>query len=237
MNCKHEKLKLSKIEGKQIQITDTLTSHSSIEAFIKPYRDNIQKDLDSTIAYSANTYSKNNGQLNTALGNFMADAIYTEANPIFKSRTGFEIDMVIINHGGIRATLNKGEVSKRTAFQLMPFENKIVIVALKYNQINQLINYLAKAKRAHPISQLKLSLDKNFNVIEAKIKDQPISKNKTYYVATSDYLFNGGDNMSFFKPNDSVYRLNYKIRNILIDKFNKLDTIKPSIDNRFTQIK
>ena len=73
--------------------------------------------------------------------------------------------------------------------------------------------------------------------MDAKIKGEKIKQNKTYYVATSDYLYNGGDNMRFFKPNDSVYYLNYKIRNAIIDKFYKLDTINPVIDDRFIQTK
>jgi 5'-nucleotidase len=237
LNCKGEKLQLSKIEGRQIQITDSLAPNAEIEAFIKPFRDNIQKDLDSVLAYSVDTFSKSDGNFNTAVGNFMADAVYSEANPIFKSRTGKDIDMVLLNHGGIRSTLNKGNVSKRTAFQLMPFENSIVIVAIKTKQIHDLTHYLSRAKRAHPISKLKLTLNKDFKVTEAKIKDEDIKENRLYYVATSDYLYNGGDNMAFFKPNDSVYDINYKIRNALIDKFKKLDTIKPVIDDRFTQTK
>lgn len=236
-SCKQQKMKLSKIEGKQIQVIDTIPIDSEIEAFVKPFRDNIQKDLDSVLAYSTNTYSKNDGELNTALGNFMVDAIYSEANPVFKSRTGYDIDMVLLNHGGIRSSLNKGNVSKRTAFQLMPFENNIVVIAIKGTQIDSLIDYLRRAKRAHPISKLKLILNKDFKVVDAKIKGEKIKQNKTYYIATSDYLYNGGDNMRFFKPNDSVYYLNYKIRNILIDKFNKLDTLNPVIDDRFIQIK
>mgnify|MGYP000332739291 CR=1 FL=1 len=237
LNCEEEKFKVFKIQGKQIQVIDSLAIHSEIEAFIKPFRDNIQKDLDSVLAYSVDNYSKKNGALNTALGNFMADAIYNEANPIFKKRTGKDIDMVLLNHGSIRSTLNKGFVSKRTAFELMPFENSVVVVALNSNQIDSLINYLCKAKTAHPISKLNLVLDENFNVVHAKIKGDVIKDNKIFFVATSDYLYNGGDNMLFFKPNDSMYYLNYKIRNVLIDTFNKLDTIKPVIDNRFIQTK
>ena len=228
---------LSKIEGKQIQITDTLIADSEIENFIKPFRDNIQKDLDSVLAYSVDTYSKTDGDFNTAVGNFMADAVYSEANPIFKSRTGKNIDMVLLNHGGIRSIISKGNVSKRTAFELMPFENSIVVVSLKGKQIDSLVNYLRKAKRAHPISKMKLVLNENFEVVEATIKGQKIDPNKIYHVATNDYLYNGGDGMTFLKEHDSLYVLNYKIRNALIDKFKKIDTIKPVIDDRFTQIK
>jgi len=43
--------------------------------------------------------------------------------------------------------------------------------------------------------------------------------------------------MTFFKPNNGVHVLNYKIRNALIDNFSKVDTINPIIDDRFIQIK
>lgn len=237
LNCKDEKQKIIKIEGQQIIISDSLILDGEIENFIKPFRDNIQKDLDSVLAYSAGTYSKTDGELNTAVGNFMADAIYSEANPIFKSRTGHDIDMVIFNHGAIRSALNKGNVSKRTAFELMPFENTVVVIAIKGTQIDSLIDFLRTSKTAHPVSKLKLVLNQEFKIIEAKIKGKNIDKNRIYYVATSNYVYSGGDNMSFFKPNDSVYRLDYKIRNTLIDKFIKLDTIEPVIDDRFIQIK
>ncbi|WP_317041227.1 5'-nucleotidase [Flaviramulus basaltis] len=227
---------MSKIDSKQVEINDNLSANKEIEDFIKPFREHIEKDLDSVLAYSVDTYSKSDGDLNTAIGNFMADAVYSESNPIFKSRTGHDIDMVLLNYGGIRSILSKGNVTKRTAFELMPFENSVVVAALKSAQIDSLISYLSKGKRAHPISKLKLTLDKDYQVVEAKIKGQNIEPNKTYYVATNDYLYNGGDNMSFFKTSDSLYVLNYKIRNALIDNFIKNDTISPVIDDRFIQI-
>jgi 2',3'-cyclic-nucleotide 2'-phosphodiesterase (5'-nucleotidase family) len=236
-SCKPHNLHPYKIEGQQITINDSLKTNTEIDNFIKPYRDHVVKDLDSILAYSAHTYSKSEGDFNTAIGNFMADAVYDQAYPVFKVRTGKDIDMVILNHGGIRSIISKGNITTRTAFELMPFENTLVVVALKGTQIDSLISYLCKTKKAHPISKLKLSMDKDFNVIDASIKDKKIEGSKTYYVTTNDYLYNGGDNMTFFKPNDSVYDLNYKIRNVLIDYFKKVDTISPVIDDRFIQIK
>ncbi|MEL0456820.1 5'-nucleotidase [Flavobacteriaceae bacterium SZ-1-7] len=227
---------LSKIEGEQIAITDSLEKDPEIESYIKPFRDNIQKDLDSVLAYSADTYTKTDGEFNTAIGNFMADAVFSESKPIFKSRTGHDIDMVLLNHGGIRSILSKGNVTKRTVFELMPFENSVVVAALKGTQIKKMIHYLADTKKAHPVSNFKLVIDQNFDVVEAKINGNEIYEDSIYYVATNDYLCNGGDNMSFFKPNDSVYVLNYKIRNVLMDKFMKLDTVKPVMDDRFIQV-
>lgn len=226
-----------KIEGKNININDSLPSVASIENYIKPFRENINKDLDSILAYSVDTYSKSDGHLNTAIGNLMADIIYEEADPIFFKRTGEHIDFVLINHGGIRSIISKGPISKRTAFELMPFENSIVVSKLPGIHVKELLDYLSRAKRAHPISKLKIVLDKDGNVIENLVNQIPIDFNKTYYIATNDYLINGGDGMDFFKGSEEVFVLDYKIRNSLIDYFIKTDTINPVADDRFIQLK
>lgn len=235
-SCKQES-HLTKIEGKRIEINDTLSENQAIEDYIKPYREHVEKDLDSVLAYSVDTYSKTDGDLNTAIGNFMADVLYEQSNPIFKSRTGKDIDMVILNHGGIRSIISKGNITSRTAYQIMPFDNSVVVVELKGIYINELISYLQQAKRAHPISKLNIELDPDFELIEATINKEPIDVNKTYYVATNDFLYDGGDRMTFFKQSDSLYVLDYKVRNLLIDYFKKVDTINPVIDDRFIQIK
>jgi 2',3'-cyclic-nucleotide 2'-phosphodiesterase (5'-nucleotidase family) len=236
-SCKKDAWHLEKIEGKQLSISDSLMTNTEIDSFIKPYRNHVNKELDSVIAYSIDTYSKTDGELNTAIGNLFADVIYEQANPVFNSRTGENIDMVLVNSGGIRALISKGDVTMRTAFEIMPFENTIVVVALNGKSINNIIHFLAQAKKAHPISGLKLTVDTDFNIVEALINGKSIDTTKIYYVATNDYLYNGGDNMTFFQPNEGLVVLNYKIRNALLDYFIKTDTINPVIDDRFNQIK
>lgn len=229
--------KLSKIEGKRIVIDNDIKSDQAIENFITPYRLHINKDMDSVISYAPETYTKTDGKLNTAIGNLMADAVYSEGNIIFNKRTQKNIDFVLLNHGGIRSIISKGNITTRTAFQVMPFENSIVVAALKGTQINLMMEYLSKAKRAHPISsQLQLTLDKNDAVSSATVNGEPIDSNKIYYVATNDYLYDGGDGMTFFHPNEGLYSLDYKIRNILIDNFKKKDTINPKQDQRFIKL-
>lgn len=233
-SCKND-FQLVKIEGKRIEINDSLTANQDIENFVAPYRERLNKDLDSVLAYAVNTYSKSDGHLNTAIGNLVADVVLEQSNPIFKSRTGNDIDLVLLNHGGIRSIISKGNVTIRTAFGVMPFENSVIVVALKGQQIEDLIAYLSRAKRAHPISGLQLELDEDFKVISSSINGKPIDKQKVYYVVTNDYLYNGGDGMVFFQPNEGEYVLDYKVRNTLIDYFKKVDTLNPVIDDRFTQ--
>ena len=236
ISCKAP-ISYNKIEGEQIAITDSLPADQSIESFIKPYRDHVNSSLDNILSYSVDTYSKSDGYLNTAIGNFIADAMYEQSNPIFKKRSGEDIDFVLLNHGGIRAIISKGNITTRTAFEIMPFENSIVVAKLKGEQIKELLDYLSRAKRAHPVSKIKIVLDADGGLKEATINGNMIDYNKTYNVLTNDYLFNGGDRMDFFKKRDTVYVLDYKIRNALIDYFTKTDTISPVIDDRFIQLK
>ena len=228
---------ISKIEGKRLTIDENIRAQSDIENFIKPYREHINKTLDSVISYAPETYSKSDGDFNTAIGNLFADAVFTESNPIFKKRTGNTIDLVLLNHGGIRSIISKGNITSRTAYEIMPFENSVVVVALKGSQINEMFIYLSKAKRAHPLSrQVQLTLDKDFNISSATVHGKPVNDSQIYYVATNDYLYNGGDGMTFFQPNDGLVVLDYKIRNILIDNFKKTDTLNPKRDNRFIKL-
>lgn len=235
-SCKTGTLEPAEITGNRIAIDQTITPDTSIENFIKPYSQHINKTLDSILAYNPTNLNKNDGELNTALGNLMADIIMIQVNPVFQSRTGKKIDFVLLNHGGIRAAIGKGTVNARTAYSLMPFENEVVVAELTGKKINELLSYLEKNRTAHPISGIQISVDQSYKIIDATINGEKIDPEKTYFVATSDYLQQGGDNMTFFKDPVNIYITNYKIRNTIIDYFQKVDTLKTKRDNRYIKI-
>ena len=237
ISCKNEPLATSVVKTERIPVNSSVKAKNSITEYIEPYKQQLNLTLDSTLAYNPELLSKNDGDLNTALGNLMADAVMEQANPIFKSREGKNIDFVLLNHGGIRAEIPKGNITSRTAYQLMPFENEIVIVELSAKKLKEMLAYLEDAKTAHPIGGIKIKADKNYRITEAEINGEPINEERTYFVATSDYLQQGGDNMKFFANPLNLYSTNYKIRNALIDYFKKVDTIKTEIDNRYTRKK
>ncbi|MDT0607269.1 5'-nucleotidase C-terminal domain-containing protein [Croceitalea rosinachiae] len=226
----------NKIEAKKISVDLQIEGSDSIKTFITPYRERINTILDSTLAYVSSDLVKDDGQLNTSAGNFLADLVLEQANPIFESRKGKSIDFVVLNHGGIRAIVSKGSVNARTAYQVMPFENYIVVVEMDGNAVRDLLTFLAKSGRAHPISNMELVLDEAGNYTKIMINGQPFDENKTYYVASNDYLIQGGDEMGFFKSRTSVTNTDYLVRNAIIDYFKKMDTITSTVDNRFIQL-
>lgn len=227
-SCKTKSYTNYLVEGKKIEINKNYLTNESIETFIAPYRSHIDKDLDSVISYCPETLDKNKGEWQTNIGNFMTDACMELANPVFNKQQGKSIDIVLLNFGGIRSIMPKGNITKRNAFEVMPFENSLIVIALKGEQIKALAQHIVTEKKAHPLNGLKIILNKDNVITSILFKDQPIDNNKIYYVGTSDYLANGGDNMNFFLKNEGAYDLNYKIRNVLIDYFFKHKTIEAS---------
>ena len=221
------------LQGNRIEVNNNVKSDKEIVEFITPYKNKVDSKMDSILAYSPTNYDKKNGLLNTAIGNMMADVALKLSNPVYKARKNRDIDFVLLNHGGIRASISKGDITTRTAYNVMPFENSMVVCELDGETVEELINYLKLSKKAHPISGINIVLDNSYNLIEAKINDKEISKNKIYSVATTDYLLNGGDKMDFFKKSKENTILDYKLRNILIDYFKQIDTLSFQTDSRF----
>lgn len=232
-SCKEAPQHLDAIIGKQLMIDSTASTVGSISDFITPYRERVDAVLDSTLAYAPYPISKTDGTYNTTAGNLMADVTLSQSNPIFKARTGTDIDFVLLNHGGIRSGISKGNVTSRTAYEVMPFENSIWVVQLDGTAIMALVDYLISSKRPHPIAGIQVILNTDETLNSITIQGKPFDKDKKYNVATSDYLVNGGDDMVFFKDALSQTDLNYKIRAAMLDYFVKTDTLSPQIDNRY----
>jgi 2',3'-cyclic-nucleotide 2'-phosphodiesterase (5'-nucleotidase family) len=233
-SCSQKNYNLTKIEGKQLPITEKGSETPEIENFIKPFRDHINNDLDSILAYSPETLDKSTGKWQTTIGNLMADVCLQRGTLVFKAREKKDIDLCLLNHGGIRAILPKGNVTTRTAYEIMPFENSLIVVALSGNQILDIASYIIKEKKPQPLSGMTFTISKDNTAKNILIQGKPIDVSKTYYVVTNDYLANGGDNMSFFLKATQKFDLNYKIRNVLIDYFKEVDTIPVKTDVRIT---
>ena len=224
--------------GYNIEVNQQVLSDSSIVKYYQPFKKNLEESLMNTpISYSPETYKKNDGELNSTLSNMFADATYEMSNPVFNKMSGKNIDIVLLNNGGIRSIISKGNISEKTAFELMPFENSIVVLELSGLSIIKMIDYLRKVKLQHPISGLQITLNNDYSVNEVKINGVSIENEKKYYVATTDYLLEGGDKMYFLAETTKTTDINYKMRDILIDYFKKYDTLKLKSDNRFIRIK
>ncbi len=223
---------INKVEGKQIGVSSAFQPNQEIESFVKPYREKIDKDMNTVLAFAPVTMDKSQGKWQTTIGSLQADITLEAANKIFTAREKKSVDVCLLNHGGIRAIIPQGNVTTRTGFELMPFENNLVVVALKGEQIMEMVQYIIKEKKPHPLSGMSFVITKDNSPKNILIQNQPLDLQKTYYVATNDYLYNGGDSMNFFKKGSQVFDLDYKLRNVWLDYFQKVDTIAVPTNER-----
>ena len=219
---------LNSISYSRIELTGP--ESESISDIINIYRDSIDISLDNIIGFSDQLYTKgdfNSKRFNSTLGNLIADIIFIQSDSVFKYQKDKNIDFVIQNHGGIRASLPKGEVKLTDAYKILPFENEIVIVEMDGKSLYEIVSFLKNETIPHPFSGLTINGD------EVLVQSRLIIPTNKYYIATNDYLLTGGDNMFFFNKNTQVYRLGYSLRDAFIDYTKSNLYLSSKIDNRF----
>ena len=112
----------------QVIIDEGLSEDSASNAIIYPYKAELSKTINEVICQSAIEMSKERPE--GLLGNFVADLILEIGHEMYLPPDKRNIDFCYLNHGGLRASLPKGDISRQRVFELMPFENELVVVTL-----------------------------------------------------------------------------------------------------------
>lgn len=226
----------TRIEAHKTTINATLPEDAAIKNYISPYRDTLTAALGTVLTYAPETFDKSKGKWNTTIGNMLAGAALKKADSVFFFKEKIHADACMLNQGGIRSVIPKGPVTLLTAYEIMPFENSVKVVALKGTQILEMANYIAREGKPHPLAGITITLSNDGMVTNVSIQDKPLQNDRTYYIASIDYLITGGDNMTFFAVNEGVYDLNYKLRDLYVDYFKETDTL-PVITTQHIQMR
>jgi 2',3'-cyclic-nucleotide 2'-phosphodiesterase (5'-nucleotidase family) len=230
--------KITKVETKQYAFRDTVNAQvdSVIEKEIQPYRDGMSGKMNEVIATSEIALTK--GQPESLLGNLFSDACLEVANEIYYASTYSKADFAFFNNGGLRAEIPKGSITRGNVFELMPFENELVVISLGGNDVKKIIEYMA-SKDGVPVSNLRFGIREKMPV-DIMINGQPFDSTKSYKAVTSDYLANGGDQYFFLADLKREY-LNLKIRDVMIQYFQQKSkegkAITASLDKRISYVK
>jgi 5'-nucleotidase len=231
-SCGEPPQQASKITSETQAIDSLLEQDSAIVNTFLPYKEKMVEEINSVLSYAPKDITREDGVLQSSLGNMMADLMYDKAHELFKKETGKQVDFAFSNYGGIRAAIGQGEVKVIHAFNLMPFDNTIVVAELTKEKVEEMFEYFIVRNKAHPLSeQVKISILKNGN-IEILIDGKPIEDGRTYFVATSNYLQKGGDSMNFFLNPESLYDSDVLIRDAITEYFQQQDTLKAQLDDR-----
>ncbi|MFK7771763.1 MAG: 5'-nucleotidase C-terminal domain-containing protein [Saprospiraceae bacterium] len=181
------------ISSVKIEDTANIESSKEIEALISPYKKEMKKEMDQVIGSCEKELMK--ARPESTLGNWTADLIHKKCEEYY----GKPIDFAVVNYGGLRIlSLPAGPITKSNVFELMPFENALVVLNVDAETIEKLFVLMAEYG-GWPISHQVQFKIKNGKPIDIQINGKPIDKNKMYKIALSDFIANGGDKCFFFE--------------------------------------
>ncbi len=231
--CKTTSLQVANVQTqKNIPINKDLKTDEDFAKFIEPYTQKLNREMNQKISFTHVDLTKEGD--NSNLGNLLADYTFEGADAWAKTNLNKNIDAALINIGGIRTTIGKGDILLKNVFEVMPFENEVIIVKMTGKDLQGLFDYYAKNQKNNPVSHLYIETNKGI-LSKTLINGKPVDPSQDYYIATSDYLALGGDNMKFFANGESI-STGIKLRDLFIDYFKKNQQINPQEEIRLNFI-
>jgi len=177
------------------------------------------------------------------LGNFVTDAMLREA----VQKSGKNVVLALSNAGGLRKSeIASGQLRVSDIFELLPFENSLLLVDLSGAQILKILQAGMRDPKAGVQIQFRWNEQNRIEIISAKLIDQKkheseIDPDAIYSVVTIDYLYNlKSGTYAVLQEAKAVTPLNATLRDAVLN-YVKEETaagrsIKPKNDNRFVQI-
>ena len=174
-----------------------IDSDEEIDAMIAPYKAKLAEEMEQVIGEAGNELEK--AKPESTLGNFVADAILEIAQDHYDK----PIDFSLPNYGGLRVPyVKKGDITKGEIFELMPFDNILVVLTIDGAMVEQLFTHTIH-KGGWPLSKgVRIEADTIAQKYEFYLHDKKVEKDKKYRFCVSDYIANGGDKCDFLKDQE-----------------------------------
>lgn len=153
-------------------------------------------------------------------------------------------DVAFTNGGGIRSSIDLGDVTKGEVLTVLPFGNTVRVIELTgadiLAAIENGVDEYPEAKGAFPhIAGMTVKFDSSkeagSKVTEIKVAGELLDLTKTYTMATNDFLVAGGDGYTMFEGKKVVAEFG-AMDEVLIDYINANGFEKAMEDGRIMDI-
>jgi 2',3'-cyclic-nucleotide 2'-phosphodiesterase (5'-nucleotidase family) len=211
----------------------TYKASEEAERILQPYKEKM-KELLEVLGTATENITKNDRLeefKSSPLGNLLCDAMKEECKE-------YKVDIVLQNTGGLRADLQKGEITKKSIATILPFHNTIVIYKMEKSDIENILKHMVSGE-VQPggyleVTGLKAQLEntslKNFqfdNTVKAKtFKNKP--NKKYYHIAVNSFTAGGGDGYTMFKNMKPYKEVNTTLSDALANYIKKYKKVSPN---------
>lgn len=225
-SCSHSTVKVIDSKGQLIRVDSTwdISNDSPVSVAIQAYKAKFNDKMSEIIGKAQTTLRGYRPE--SPLSNLAADIIKKKVSDVL----GKSVDFAVMNDGGLRSTLYEGNITVGHIYEIFPFENHVVAVILKGEDVLHLFEEIAK-RGGEGISGAQLQITSKGELVNCNIGGKPINPNALYTIGTIDYVAEGNDGMPSFKK--SVKRQDYPdalMRDVFFD-FVKSQTAQGKVIN------
>jgi len=227
-----------KNNGKEIclPVDRELKEDPQLLSLLQPYAAKVDIELSEKVGYADKPFFNDDSRnRETPLGDIVADSQLW-----YMEKIGIHVDFAFQNGGGIRATLDSGDIKRKNIYEILPFDNSITLVALKGSDVISLFDQAAgkigKGAMPQVSDGVSLTIDaRQKKVQNLTIKGKAVDPAKVYKIAVNSYLAAGGDDYKVFLKRLDFFDSSYMQRDAFVDYLVSKDgNISPVSHNRIT---
>lgn len=231
-------------DSSNLTVNQNTIPDSSILSWLKPYRDSVDLKMSKVISRTSSDLLniRYKGKIDQSrsieanLSRVCADFMHQAAQSWASSNPLAKVDFTISNYGGFRISIFAGNITLGQMYELSPFDNEIVLVQLNGLQMDTLLNQIAQ-KGGCPIANAQISLGEK-GWLKASINGNAFDSRRNYWVATNDFMQQGGDGFTALKYPQKKIQTGILVRESLINgfikEFEETGDINPRREDRFT---
>lgn len=216
-----------------IDSTLDLIQDTAYLSALSPIKTDLEAKLEVPIGYAPVALEVH--QPECTMLNWASDALLAMARQLSPE----PVDVAVVNIGGMRCEWPAGDITFRHVFELMPFDNMLVVLTLKGSDLQQLCEIFAY-ENGQGIAGMRIkAIGDRVMQQEAlvTINGKPLEMDKTYTVATSDYLSQGNDGMLPLKNYIKCWNSEEKIRDLYIEYIKQVKVVEAKVDGRMNVAK
>jgi len=202
--------------GEALPVTAAIPDDPEIQKVIAPLAAEIKATYGLPLVQAPEGLFRGRRGEENLLGYWMTDVMRQAAQQV----SGVPVQVALANQGGIRANIHPGIVKVSDILEVMPFENELVVVELTGAELVQVVKEGILHRAGEPCSGLKIRVTGTPAAATLTVTwddGSPIKPDEIVKVATSDYLYSGGDSFPTLKKGRHPFTTGITLRQMLID--------------------
>lgn len=187
---------IQSIEGFLQPVSELTAVDPEVQEMVDQFNADLEDELSKVVGTTETGLSRNGRYAGDApLGNFWTDAM----------RNFIDADIALTNNGGIRASIDEGDITAGEIYSVEPFGNQVMEIHMTGAAIQDVIEYSYTRDERNQIDlqtsglNYTITTDALGGYIDAEltVNGEPIDPSATYVVAVPDYIGTGGSGYSF----------------------------------------